>query len=856
MSEAIATDENSNLTVQTVSSSGKAPKRRIATPAAAQGAYYTARWQERQRDARFGDIRGIYDGFPPIKPALMEEMGMGDMPNVNLKQFQAKIDQYVDVWRRGTCAGEIWYEIKAKHPQAEEALRRSTYLTDCFNRAIRRWDRTDFRQSGAYVLRCAARDTQMGLFGLGISHFRDNIDFRWDMRPTRKVFVPYGTLVSMENCPCVFIEDDTISVTQLYSMRNKPGWNKEAILWNLYLRINQTNQPQTGVTFMFAEWENWLRNNESWLWTTEFAPLRVVNCYVKEFGDNSNEGEITHTIFIDQQTTGSTGATRKDDSEDKKNGWLYEKEKAAKHWSEVICVFADNAGPEMAWHGVKGHGDLIYDLCHQNNLMFNRTSTSAIIANMPMFSGSDESQRQRLNQITFGFGAILFPDLGTMTQLKIGLDIKSAADVFGIGSQQLDQISRTTPVHENTGPEKTATQETYERMAQTELSGLQIMNYHATGGDALGGEMYRRIAQPRSKYPESHPGGDVAALFRKEAKEYGIPENELLDVEWVRATRKAGSGSMAVDIIKAKEALALATPGEGQLYARELWAAAMFPPDVAQHLVERKAPPPDQEDVVISQENLDIQSGQVPQAFGFQPHEKHIRQPSGNDHLTILSQVEQMVNGFLKTGIEPQQIADAVKLHNIFDAGIGHIEQHAAFMQELPRSGSRPSIYEGFLKELQPVLNGARQLSRAFAETIAKAQELAAQQTGADMSPEMAKAQAEIEIMRMKAEAEIEIERMKADAKMGNQAVTHAARTDIKNAEAVMSMEEKAAKSAFDLQTQRAKQIQELDEKAGQAQVDMALDAAKKEQERQHQEELNRIQIEKEKQKPKATTEK
>ncbi len=47
----------------------RAPKRRIATPAAAQGAYYTAKWQERQRDARYGDIRGIYDGFPRGKPS-------------------------------------------------------------------------------------------------------------------------------------------------------------------------------------------------------------------------------------------------------------------------------------------------------------------------------------------------------------------------------------------------------------------------------------------------------------------------------------------------------------------------------------------------------------------------------------------------------------------------------------------------------------------------------------------------------------------------------------------------------------------------------------------------------------------
>lgn len=842
MTEPAEENSESQLTVRTVDSKGKAPKRRIATPAAAQGAYYNARWMERQRDARYGDIRGIFDGFPPVKPSIMEEQGMGDMPNVNLKQFQAKIDQYVDTWRRVTCSGEIWYEVKARHPDPAEMARRSQYLTDCFNRAIRRWDRTDFRQSGAYVLRCAAKDTQLGLFGIGIAHFRDSIDWRWDMRATRKVYVPHGTLITMENCPVMFIDDDTVSVTQLYSMKDKPGWNKEAILWALYLRINQTSKPLQGVTFMFAEWENWLRNNETWLWTTEFDPVKLVNCYVREFGENSNEFDITHTIFLETQAT-NDATTKKDDPNDKKNGWLFEKEKAAKHWNEVVAVFADNAGPEMAWHGVKGHGDLIYDLCHNNNLLYNRLCQSGIIQNMAIFTGADESQRQRINQITLSTGAIIYPDMGQITQLKIGGDIKALGDVFLTGVQTLEQISRTSPINESFGPEKTATQENYERLAQTELTGLQISNYHATGGDALGGEMYRRIAQPASKYPEVHPGGKVAALFRKEAKEYGIPEGELLDVEYVKATRQGGSGSMGVDIVKAKEAMAIATPGPGQLFARELIARAMFPPDIVTALIERKAPPPDQEDVVISAENLFIQNGQVPEAQGFQPHEKHLKQPSNNDHLSILAGIEQIVNGLLKSGIQPPQLQDAVKLHNAFDAGIAHCEQHVTFMQELPRIGGRPGIYEGFLKEIQPVLNGMRQLSKAFAQTISEAQEMAQAQPQ-NAAPEMLKAQNDIQIAQMKAAADIEIKQQQADAKMGNLAVTHQARTDMKLSDHDLKQGLDAQQKAFELQAQRAQAIQGMEEQAGEARVNMALTAAEGE---------IKIQQEKEKAKQKAT---
>lgn len=841
-------NEQGSLEVQTVRADGSAPKRRIATPAAAQAAYYSARQNERQRDARFGDIMGIYSGFPPVRPSIMEEMGMGDMPNVNLKQFQAKIDQYVDVWRRVNTSGRTWYDVKAKHADPREAQRRSTYLTECFNRAIRRWDSTDFRQSSGYILRCTARDTQMGLFAIGISHFNDSIDWRWQMRPTRKVLVPYGTQISQENCSVMFIEDDTISVTQLYSMKGKPGWNEKAILYNLYLRTNQQNAPNLSRAFVFSEWVDWIRNNESWLWDTQFNPVRVIHCYVREFSEDANEFSITHTIFMDTQATG-VGTLNDSDkaSADKSNtGWLFEKEKCAKRWSEVVAVFADNAGPEMDWHGVKGFGDLIYDQSHQNNLMYNRTCTSAIIANMPIFVGADENQRQKLNQVTFSFGAIQYPDMGTLTQMKIVNDIKGAADVFMLGTQSLDQISRTNPINQAVGPEKTATQETYERMAQTELTGLQLSNYLATGGDALGAEMYRRIAQPGSKYPKAHPGGNVAELFRKEAQEYGIPENELLEVESVTATRQGGSGSMAVDVAKAKEAMAVATPGPGQLFARKLIAYGLgYSPDVVDSLIEESAPPPDEEDVIISQENLAIQNGQAPQAFGFQPHEKHIRQPSGNDHLNVLAGIEQIVTGLLKQGIQPNQIEDAVKLHNSMDAGIAHCEQHIAFMQELPRTGGRPSIYEGFIKEMKPLLNNLRQLSRSFAELIASAQE-AAQQQPQNMSPEMLKAQMDIQIAQMKAENDIQIKQAMADAKMGNQALLQQSRSRMKEQDAEMKIGLEAQQKAFDLQTQRAQAQQALDEKAGLAQVELATKAAQGEQ---------KIQIERQKaaEKPETT---
>lgn len=816
-------NDQSNLTVRTVDQKGVAPRRRIATPAAAQGAYYTLRDQGRLRDMRFADMRGNYDGFPPVPPSRMVEMGMADMPNFNLKQFQYKIDQYADTWRRVNTAGETWYDVKAFHPDPREALRRSNYLTACFNRAIRRWDSTDFCQSSDYVLQCTARDTQLGLFGIGISHFSDPIDWRWKMRPTRKVLVPPKTLITLKNCPAVYIEDE-MSVPQLYSLRNKNGWNEEAVLYALYMRTNENIQ---GRKWTYSEWENYIRNNESWIWNTEFSPVEFVHCYVREFGDNSNEFNITHTIFVDTLAfSGRVNDRDKASKDEKKTGWLYEKPRCATRWSQVLIPFSDNPGPELEWHGVKGFGDLIFDPCLSNDLMYNRGLACSIIQNMPIFTGVDEQNRQRLNQAIFNFGSILYPDLGQLNQVKINGDIGAMTGMFELGTRLLDTISRTQPVNQQLGPEKTATQENYERMAMTEVTGLQISNYNATGNDALGAEMYRRIAQPGSKYPESYPGGNVAKLFREEAKLAGIAEQDLLQVISVKATRKGGSGSVAVDIVKGKEALAIATPGSGQLFARKMIANAMYEPDVVNSLIEEKAPPPDQEDVVISQENLSIQSGQQPTAFDFQPHEKHLQQESGNDHLNVLAGLQNVVQAIMRSGIKPNELQDAVKLHSSFDAGIGHSEQHLEFMESMPRSGERPGLYEGFVKQVRPILNNMRQLSRSFGEAIMTAQERAEQQAPTD--PKMIEAMAKIERDNVLAAAEIQRKNAAHEQKLGNLAETSAVRTQIKAQQQLQDLGDKAERSALDMQTQRAKANQSLQEQSEQANMQIAVDSAAK----------------------------
>jgi len=824
------------LTVQTIDGKGNAPKRRISTPQAGLLAYDQMRQIERRRDARFNAIAGIYAGFPPTPPEQMEEMGMADFPNINTKQFQAKVDAYTDNWNAVNAAGSNWYEVKLKHENPMEAKRRSDLVTGYFNDALKQWEggEDNFAVGRQYIIKSATRDKQMGLFGIGVAYFCDSIDFRWKTIPTRKVLVPEGTNLLLDNCPFLAIEDE-MSVPDLWAMRDKPGWNEESIKSLLYLNTFRNN-PLTGREETLAEWTERIRENDTWQYS-DFPLVKFIHLYVKEFSSTPNKASITHCVISDSVPMLSN-ATSKDkgpfsDAKVQAMSWLYEKENVATRWSQILCVFSDNAGPEEKWHGVKGFGDLVFDGCHFNNLFFNRTAASAIVSNMLLFKGGNEGDRQKMSQIKVTpFGALIDIEI---EQMNLRADTQSAMNMFQLSTSIIDSNSRQVPTSQETsgGEAPTATQVNFDRADDAQFTNLQVMFYRSTGLDCLGGEQYRRLAQPASKYPESWPGGDVAKHFRKCCKEAGIPEEDLLKVDYVRANRNTGSGNMGLDVMKGDKLMTVATPGEGQRNAQRFIASSLVGPDMVSAFVVDEVPPPNFEDVTINQENMCIQGGQTPQAFGYQPHDKHLMGGATQGHLPMLGEIEQLMNQILEAGLE-QNPEGAEKLYRSMLAGIEHAGQHVQFLGEYKRNGKAPAMFETQVKEFSKVLNDLNQFAQSFGEALDQAMQAANPQQG--MTPEQMKAQSDIEISQAKAQNDIAIKQAKADAALESSHVKNAVKVEqsmanheTKLAQKVqndqLAMESNAAKAQQDLMAQRASAAITIGEQTASAQLKLQQEA-------------------------------
>lgn len=833
MSELPEPNQESALVVRTVNSDGKAPKLRIATPAAAYTAYTTQKEMNRVRDRRFAAIAGIEAGFPPTPPSSMERMGMGDMPNMNTKQFKAKKDAYCSNWNAINAAGSDWFEVEAEHENPMEALRRSKCLTEKFNKAIKRWDTTDFCCSNQYIIQSAVRDQQMAMFDLGIAYFADHINFQWRCIPTRKVLVPEGTKVTLENCPALFFEDQ-MSVPDLYAMRKKPGWNEDTILSLLYLRTNQTNL-QSGLLETWAQWTERIKENDNWLFS-DFPPLQFVHVYVKEFSDDANKGKISHGIFC-PDTNFPSGKepkvgdvrTPEDEVRSRTGDWMYHKDKVAERWSQVFITFVDNPGTEGTWHGCKGYGDLIFDACHLGNITYNRTVSGALIKNSLIFQTPNEGDRQKLQQMKWTPFGILNPGL-QLEQLKFEIDVSAGFEAFNLNTNIMDQNSRVFPQNARTqgGEQPTATQTNFDRADQAQFTGLQVSNYRATGLDLIGGEMYRRIAQPRAKYPESWPGGNVAKAFRDECAEYGIPEADLLKVKYVRASRNVGTGNKGLDVMIADQLLTVATPGEGQKNAQLYKATALVGPDLAPVFVQTQAPDATFEDTIINQENLNIQAGQTPQAFGYQAHMQHLgpQQPWG--HLTILQGMQQLATQLMDQGIPPQEkaIEEAVKLHGKIESGIQHSGQHVDFLAQYRRNGKNPALHEEDVKELRKVLNDFVQFNETFAESISSAQEQM-QPDPAQMDPKMAETQAKIQRDDMMAQAKAQRDDFVAGKKVERSQIQGAVKLQQNQASHEQKLGQQAESATIDLEKQRLTNAQDVEKQA----VTTGLDIMKSEAE-------------------------
>lgn len=759
-----------------INEKGVAPKTRFSTPGGVWNAFQQAKTLHDRGKNRLADIRAAYDRMPPALSKEEEEQ-LNGFPNINRGELRSKCDTLISAWLDHNCGGDRLAEIRCKrHGYTEfEQQDYSVKTSRFFNEAIQQWEFDEGSSLAPYVLESVIRDTQMGLFGVGPIWFKDTTDWRFCSLPMRVVYVPEGTKITLTNCPCLWIEHP-YTATELYDLREADGWDKKAVLDFLYKKIN----PQQGSQLEDrAAWENRINNNLD-LGGQEFTQYILVHAYVQEFNDSRDKNGISHYVV------GAADATE----------FLYKKEREYKTYGHVMIAFCDSAGPEGDWHGVKGFGDLCFDLCHFNDKFFNHLAFTAVATSTPVFQGSGEADRQKLAQMRLSrFGIIT--DL-QINQMKVNADINGCVAVMGESSRTLDRNTRIFPQNDSgpRGEAPTATQVAFDRQDQAQFTGLQIKFYRTVCLDRTLTEMHRRLTQPASKYPESLPGGKAAAEFRRKCKEADVPEKCYRDVEYVRASRSGGSGNMALDGQKANTVLGIATPGPGQLQARKEVVASQYGWERVPEFVQDE-PVPDNIDVVIGLENGLINMGQMVEAFANQDHQRHLGtpDPQGKGHLSVLNVTRMAAMQIQEMGLE-NALDDAVKLNRTMEACFAHCDMHANFLATEPKFAESAKVLRGMLDQFAQFL-------KTFTDAVGAAMQ-ERQPQGPQMSAEdqakLMKAQIDIQIKQAFADQDLENKRRAQDLKLGNLAERSAAKEMLADQSHLQELGRRAEETALDLQ--------------------------------------------------------
>jgi len=748
------TDLASGHQPATISAKGKPPKARFTTAQGLWSCYQQSLQESLKNDLRLTDIRSLYDGMRLELDTISNQQcgNAGELPNINLRKFGAKIKTYVGNFTQLDCGADFIADVRVKMKYCKSPTEKTLWeqqLTGFFSEAFAEWD-PDCNSMAQYVMESTVRNIQMALFGIGCAFFRDQWDWRFIAVPTRSVRVPNGTKISLRNHSMMFV-NKTYTATELWDKRKCDGWNEQVIIEFLYNHLGEGDVGLGGERMTLAAWQNWLRNNETY-YQRDFRQIYLVHGYVQEFNEYREQNGVSQYVIDEYMQTAS---------------FLYQKEREYASISNVLIPFADDPSPEGDWHGVKGYGDELYDLCHFQNLYWNHMATMALISSTPMWQGATQDDRNRLSQIVWSRLGMLAPNL-QLVQVKLNVDLGGCATIFEASDRILNEISRTYPVGDTVDAKtKTATQETFDRQDESQMTGLQLLVYRTNGLYRLFTEMYRRVT--RKGYPDRWPGGKAAQNFRDKCKAVGIPPECYTDPQSVRATRKGGSGNNALDAQKALGILKVATPGQGQANAKKLFIASTAGWDQVTAYYQ-DVPPQDSDDEAITLENALFGLGQLTTAQSYQNHQKHLGtpDPQGPGHLSLISASRMAAMQLQQQGVK-NHLEDAQRLSRTMDATVRHCAEHMQYMGQLLAFNDDPDL-KTMVKELNQVITVFTKFATEFDRTVAKAaqeQQQQAPQMAVEDQIKLDKWNVEKQIMLQKAQMELQIHEASQKLKLG-----------------------------------------------------------------------------------------
>lgn len=781
----------SELELQSITETGRAVKRRIASCEAVRTIVDRMRQDDEPEAARRAILQGMYDGNPPMDPKALEEVGLADIINVNFLEMRANLDA------RAAGTYELFFEVptlvEIKGDIEDPRIPSSDFpgvIAEEFSNLLLDWP--------GFLVNLDQVNRQSDLTGLGAAVFLDE----WDWRPRsfrrNKFYFPTTANLDIDQLE-YFALMDSRKVSELLDAvddeeeATTAGWNVKVVREAL---IKSLSSGSTGNAqqYAFSSWEDVqqrIRNNDPYIQSAQQRDIPLIHFLVREVDSGrvshyiiSESGDVTEFLFV---------------GEDRYEGMR-----------QVLWWLPFNYGDGYL-RSVRGVASLMAPYDDLSNRFLSRVFDAGFMVSSLLVQPKTAQDVSRMQLVRVGPMTMVDPNL-TIQQSSFAPQIAPLVQLRDLAASIMKNNTGTYRQHpelmqEGGGTAKTAYQVAQEvaKEARYEKADVAHRYNHL---DHLYREIFRRVCRREYIYgAATYPGQAEARRFIDRCVRRGVPEVLLFEEGYwkLSATRAIGLGSLGVRLDITNQLLEAREMFDelGKVNALRDWLAAR----VGQQNVDRYRTSGPRDAIPINETSIAaLETGAMFRGETV---------PVGVDQLHTLhwGQHTQIVDQVVATVAQAQQQMalaqlDAGRLVQILSVTMPHLEQHLAAISRDPAQQAFVEEGVAYLKQTLQILAILKGLAGAQNQVAAQEAEASAppEQVGnTGMTEEGLLKMIELQNAGKKIDSLNQQRMIKMTAQLQQNREAHAARLQLEAQSASAKLALEAKKADADVEIKRAK---------------------------------------------------
>lgn len=700
---------------------GELPKERLTDPSKLRAIHVRFREDDRINAFNRAMAQSLVDGEPPYDEDELINSGQPDITNLNFQGAEKKLEKAKAPYYRIINTGETLLNVTTLYGAQEERTEWEQIMAEELTRTIRGCPDCFPYEAERLIHKYVWE-------GIAVAHWEDNLDWRFRASGMGQFYFPRKVAATESKQDIVTCETE-YTITDLCE-KIKPEdcspWDREAVRLAITKATNAEPEYQNWERLMEA-----VKDND--LYVGSMLPkVRVIHGFVKEFN-----GKVSHYITTENDVGN--------------NVFLMKDRCVYANMTEAFILFPYGTGTNTKLHGIRGLGYKIYPFEQQLNRSVCRMIDQGELASSLILQAEDETSYANMGLEYMGNLAAIPPGFKVvpMTMPDLQRSVMPAIDLMTqLGNER---ISGYSPDNVFDGDQRKTKAEVMAHLNQSaELSSSEL-DFFYSPADRLGQQLVRRMI--RREYVAEDPGGSDIVELRLNLVRRGVPLEAFFKIDWKRTsfTRVIGAGSAAARTIglESMKELRPLMDDVGQNYLNRELAVDAVGRENAEKFFPRDAVKRTTYDtqIAILQNEALLNGGACP-VLSSDKHLAHAR-----EHIKPLTEMYELAQA------GKMSLADAATTYSDLFA---HTVEHVNLIQGDISASEEAGAMEQMLQRIEEVIANGMKEAEKLAEEQAGAEQQAAAQAGGEMTMEQqerfAKAQAEIELMKMKTRAGIENE--------------------------------------------------------------------------------------------------